>query len=79
MKITKEQLRALLGFVAKTADEEISCQTCEDQLSRFAEAQLTGDGVPGALQAIQKHLEICPECTEELEYICEALNDDLCD
>lgn len=73
MKITDEQIKKLLGFVAKTGDNEISCQTCEDHLSQFAESQLTGKAIPEALQAIEEHLKICPECTEELEFIRRAL------
>ena len=76
MKITKEQMETLLGFVAKTTDHEISCQTCEDQLAQFAECQLTGKGVPDALRAIEEHLKICPECTEELDFIRRALEAD---
>lgn len=77
MKITEDQIRTLLGFVAKTDEAEISCQTCEDQITRFAEAKLSGKEIPEALEAIEKHLEICPECTEELGYLQSALEDEL--
>ena len=77
MKINQEQIEALLGFVAKTTDNEISCQTCEDQIAQFAESQLTGKAIPEALLAIEAHLKICPECSEELEYIRRALEADL--
>lgn len=75
MKMTKRQIGTLLGFVAKTSDDEISCQACEDQIAQFAESQVTGKGIPPALRAIEEHLKICPECTEELEYIRRALDE----
>ena len=77
MKITENQIETLLGFVSKTRDDEISCQTCEDQIAQFAESQLTGKEIPEALQAIEEHLKVCPECTEELEFIRRALESDL--
>ena len=75
MKITEDQIRALIGFVSKTADDEISCQECEDHIAQFAESQLSGKATPEALAAIEEHLKICPECTEELQFIRRALDD----
>lgn len=77
MKITENQIKTLLGFVSKTRDDEISCQTCEDQIAQFAESQLTGKKIPEALHAIEEHLRICPECSEELEFIRRALESNL--
>jgi len=73
MKISNEQIKTLLGFVAKTSDDEVSCQTCEDQISQFAESELAGKEIPDALKVIEEHLKICPECTEELALIRRAL------
>ena len=77
MKITTKQIKTLLRFVAKTGDSEISCQTCEDQIAQFAETRLTGKEIPEALKAIEEHLRICPECSEELDFIRRALESDL--
>ena len=77
MKITENQIETLLDFVSKTRENEISCQTCEDQIAQFAESQLTGKEIPEALKAIEEHLRICPECTEELEFIRRALESDV--
>lgn len=79
MKITDKQIKTLLGFVAKTSDNEISCQDCEDQITQFAESQLTGKRFPDALHAIEEHLKTCPECAEELDFIRRALKNDLQD
>lgn len=76
MKISKEQIGALIGIVAKTSNEEISCQTCEDQIAQFAESELKGVAIPDALKVIEDHLKICPECSEELEFIRRALTAD---
>lgn len=76
MKITESQIRTLIGFVSKTADDEISCQDCEDHIAQFAESHMSGKVTPETLQSIEEHLEICPECTEELEFIRRALDPD---
>lgn len=76
MKITNEQIKNLLGAVAKTSDDEVSCDSCEFQLAQFAETQLSGQEIPEALKAIEAHLKVCPECTEELEFIKRALERD---
>ena len=73
MKITKELISTLLGFVAKTSEAEISCQTCEDHIAQFVESELAGKEIPHALKAIEGHLKACPECAEELEFIRRAL------
>ena len=76
MKISKNQISTLLGFVAKTAEDEISCQTCEDQIAHFVESELAGKEIPEVLRVIEEHLKICPECTEELDFIRRALESD---
>ena len=76
MKITKDQISMLLGFVARTSPDEISCQTCEDQIAQFAESELAGKEIPDALQVIEGHLKSCPECAEELQFIRRALKSD---
>lgn len=73
MKFSNEQIKTLLGFVAKTADHEISCQTCEERLSQFAESMHAGNDHDDSLRVIEDHLKICPECSEELEFLRRAL------
>lgn len=75
MKFTNEELKALAGFVAKTSEGEVSCQTCEDQLAQFIEAQLIGRKIPETLKAIDEHLRLCPECAEELTLLRAALTE----
>ncbi len=73
MKISKDQIATLLGVVARTSEEEISCQRCEDELAQIVESELGGMETPEALEAIEKHLKSCPECAEELEFVRRAL------
>ena len=75
MKFTNDELHSLAGFVAKTREGEISCETCEEQLAFFVEAQMVGREIPEALRAIDEHLKLCPECTEELLLLRAALAD----
>lgn len=77
MKISKEHIQILLNSVAKTEDDEVSCQTCEDQIAQFAEVQLKGKEIPAALKAIEDHLTNCPECAEEMEFLRRALESEL--
>lgn len=69
MPLSKEQLATLLGFVAGTRDEEISCDECLAGMAEFADAQLVGNAISTALQRIQDHIEFCPECKEEYELL----------
>lgn len=66
----------MVGVAVTTSSNEISCQTCEDQLARFIDAELTGAGIPEALKAIDEHLRLCPECAEELSLLRSALTDE---
>lgn len=77
MKITKDQIEQILTAVAKTSDEEVSCQSCEDRLAQFAEIQLAGKEIPDALKAIEQHLNDCAECIEEFEYVRRALQGEI--
>ena len=53
MKITNDQISILLGVVAKTSQDEVSCQTCEDQIAQFVESELTEKEIPKTLQVIE--------------------------
>lgn len=77
MKMSEEQIKNLIGFVASTTDSEVSCQTCQDQMAEFVETQIKGKSVIDALSRVEAHLEACPECAEELGFIKKALEGEL--
>ena len=73
MTLDKQQLKRLLTSVADTREDEIDCDGCLAGMAEFAETQLVGTEVPTALQRIQAHLILCPECTEEFEILVDLL------
>ena len=56
-----------------TREDELDCDECLSGMAEFAETQLVGADVPAALERIQAHLLICPECAEEYELLLEVL------
>jgi predicted anti-sigma-YlaC factor YlaD len=56
-----------------TRPDEIGCDTCLDQVSAYAEAQLAGLPTPEALRRVEEHLAICGECQEEFAALALAL------
>lgn len=73
MKISNEQIDALLGMISLTQDEEVDCDGCLDKMAQFVEHSLTGKTNPQGLQLIEHHLKLCPECREEFEALKNAL------
>jgi hypothetical protein len=67
MSLSKQELDDLLRLVDLTADDEIDCPMCLEQVAEFAEQQLTGKVVSAGLKAVERHLAICGECREEYE------------
>lgn len=74
MKLTSEQIDGLMKLIGLTREHELTCDECLDQVSEFAEYQLTGKPVPAALEAIEHHLAICTECREEYDALRRALD-----
>lgn len=64
--LTKEQLAELAAVVGATREREINCAECGNFAAEFAERQLAGLPLDEALKRVEQHLEICPECREEL-------------
>ncbi len=73
MPLTYEQLKGLIGFVAETTDDEITCIECLVGMAELAEFQLAGREIDDAVAVIRDHVEFCPECAEEYEVLLGAL------
>jgi len=60
-----------LGEVARqlevTYEVEYSCDDVHRLLDQFAEAVLRGEDVARLMPLVQRHLDMCPDCREELE------------
>ena len=74
MKISNEQINALLGMISLTQEEEVDCDGCLDRMAEFVEHSLAGKTIPEGLKLIEHHLRLCPECGEEFESLKCALN-----
>ena len=75
MNINREQLEGLLKLVGITADEEINCEEFLALLPGYLERlreQMPRDGENSSLL---HHLQICPECQEEVEGLIAALDE----
>jgi hypothetical protein len=64
--------RVVRGIITTRADE-LDCDTCFEQVDRFAEMMLTGRDAAEALPLVQDHLNRCDDCREEFEALLEAL------
>lgn len=78
MRITKDELRTLLGLLDVTEPEELNCEEFLAEVPGYLEKLRTLD-VPriAGYESFLHHLKICPECLEEFEGLCEAMRQGL--
>jgi hypothetical protein len=57
----------LLARLLGPADPELTCEECFDQLDRYVDLELAGEGADQQIPAMQPHLEGCPACQEDHE------------
>lgn len=67
------QMADLLHKLAMTEEGEISCDDVHDILDQFTELKLSGENVKVLMPLVQKHLDLCPDCSEEHEVLILAL------
>ena len=75
MKISDEQIQAMLKMLALTKEVEASCDDCQQQMAEFAEVTLAGKSIPEGLKLIDEHLQRCRDCREEFEALKAALKE----
>jgi hypothetical protein len=63
----KFQMKELLRVVMATAPEEIDCDEFLARVGAYLEAIEPDGKIPPDLWAVSQHLEVCPECKEELD------------
>ena len=73
MTLKENEIKALIDLLGKTRDREIDCDACLEQVAVFAEQQLSGKEVPEAMNAVQRHLDVCGECREEYRVLMDVL------
>jgi len=75
MKFTDDQIARFTELLGVTRERELNCNECLDYVAEFVEFQIKGLPIPDALEAVEHHLSICPECHEEYELLKNALSD----
>ncbi|MEM6471016.1 MAG: hypothetical protein AAF802_15765 [Planctomycetota bacterium] len=73
MKLSKEQTKTLLDYVAVAQPDELDCDGCLEHLAEFVELELMGKEIPEALKKVERHLEQCPCCQDEHNALLEGL------
>ena len=74
-QLSKEQIQTLIGLVATTRPDQLTCDDCFGQIGEFAEFALEGRELSESMQVIQRHLEQCPCCKGEYEALLDALRE----
>jgi hypothetical protein len=65
--MSPQDLRNLMRRLEKTQDVEYSCDEAFALIDEYAELILQGEDVGDMMPLVQHHLEMCPDCAEELE------------
>lgn len=73
--LSQQQIQTLVGLIATTKSDTVSCDDCFGQIGEFAELALEGRELSEGMQLIQRHLEQCPCCRGEYEALMEALEE----
>lgn len=63
----RDRFERWLKNIYETQDEEISCNDCFDQVSRFVELEISSQNAPAQMPQVQQHLDQCRACREEYE------------
>ena len=56
-----------LGRLLGPGAAELSCEECFEQLDRYVEMTLAGEGADERVPGMRAHLEGCPACAEDFE------------
>ena len=64
--LTKQQLHFLTTSVADTAEHELDCSECARFAAQYAEQQSAGVPPDALMVSVEQHLQVCPECREEM-------------
>ncbi|WP_437993376.1 hypothetical protein [Sorangium sp. So ce145] len=64
--LSQEEIRDLARVVLATKPDELICDEWLEHAPRYAELVAEGAPVPEALVEAAQHLDLCPECAEEL-------------
>ena len=63
----RERFEKWLKNIYETQEEEISCDECFDQVSRFVELEISGQNPVAQMPQVKQHLGQCRACRDEYE------------
>ena len=63
--LTPKQIEGLIRVIGQTREHEFNCEECQRNVGEFAERQVAGLPLEGALAGVEQHLTVCSECHEE--------------
>jgi len=75
MPLTKDQIQTLVGLIATTQPDNISCDECLGKVGEFAERALDGRELSEGMKVIERHLQQCPCCHDEYEALLIAIRE----
>lgn len=70
---SKEVLKNMLRKIEQTQEIELTCGETFDLLDQYAEMVVNGDDPTQLMPLVKQHLDICPDCREELEALLRVL------
>ena len=73
MKLDAQQIQDLARLTVATRPDEISCEEWLARVGRYVELKQAGASIPEELQCVVQHLDVCPDCAEELDALERAL------
>ncbi len=68
-EIKNEHLLQFARAVARTANDEINCETFLEHAAAYLERNRARASKSPELAAVEQHLAVCPECYEEYQLL----------
>jgi hypothetical protein len=65
MMMERADLKQALNQLLGSAEPQVGCEVCFDQLDRYVELELAGEDADTAVPGLRAHLDGCPACREE--------------
>jgi predicted anti-sigma-YlaC factor YlaD len=76
MMMERADLKQALNRLLGSAEPEVGCDVCFDQLDRYVELELAGEDADTAIPGLRAHLDGCSACREEHDSLRALLIDD---
>lgn len=71
--MTWDSIKSMLRMVLSTAEDELTCDECMQEVDRFVEMELAGKNPAEAMPLVKAHLDGCWECREEFEALLDII------